>query len=87
MPLSVDAQAKGGARASGALALGTRGYRGNLHHGGTASGTKGSRQELPGGPGGLQDAGWGMARNVGRAGSVRRSQESNVYTVFCKTGS
>lgn len=29
----------------------------------------------------------GQLRVVGRAGSVRRSQESNFYTVFCKTGS
>lgn len=37
----------------------------------------------------MQDAGWGggVVRNVGREESVRRSQESNFYTVFCKTGS
>ena len=28
-----------------------------------------------------------VVRNVGRAGSGRRNQESNFYTVFCKTGS
>lgn len=28
-----------------------------------------------------------VLRAIGRAGSVRRSQESNFYTIFCKTGS
>lgn len=28
----------------------------------------------------------GVARARGRAGSIRRSQESNFYTVFCKNG-
>lgn len=72
-----------------ALALRTKRYRGSLHCRGAGSGTESSRQELLGGPRGLQDAGWGggVVRNVGREESVRRSQESNFYTVFCKTGS
>lgn len=82
VPLSGDAQAKDWGRPK-ALALRTILGWGSLNCGESASGTKGSRQKFPQVPGGMKDAVWGGGNICRRAGSTRRSPESNFYTVFC----